>query len=199
MPRPRSRCRLESGLRLDFNQLARLGVVKPGARAVGSINWTNSSTGKEIAAGVITADMSAPHGWLRIQVGSLDQRIHLVALPRHFGGQQWYFICPHMGRRVSVLWKPPGATDFACRQRWGRQVAYRSRCSSHVDRLWLGRSRVKSRLCSIGGFNPDDWEFPPKPKWMRLSTYYRAQEKFDRYDVALDHLAFSALSRRFAR
>jgi hypothetical protein len=26
-------------------------------------------------------------------------------------------------------------------------------------------------LCSVGGFNPDEWDFPPKPKWMRWRTY----------------------------
>jgi hypothetical protein len=61
--------------------------------------------------------MSGPdEGWFRIQLGQLDQRINLVAQPRHFGGRQWYFICPSMNRRVSVLWKPPGAPEFACRQ-----------------------------------------------------------------------------------
>jgi hypothetical protein len=23
----------------------------------------------------------------------------------------------------------------------------------------------------MGQFNPDDWNFPPKPKWMRWMTY----------------------------
>jgi hypothetical protein len=32
-------------------------------------------------------------GWFRIQIGSLDQWIILVPRPRHFGGQQLYFMC----------------------------------------------------------------------------------------------------------
>ncbi|MGZ9073509.1 MAG: hypothetical protein ACXW3G_11495, partial [Rhodoplanes sp.] len=98
---------------------------------------TNSYTGEQIASGFVMADMSGPngpHGWFRIQIGSLDQRIHLVARPRHFGGRQWYFICPYMNRRVSVLWMPPGARSFACRQRWGRQVAYASQFLGRDDR-----------------------------------------------------------------
>ena len=84
---------------------------------------------EQIAWGIITADMSGangPHGWFRIQIGSLDQLIILVARPRHFGGHQWYFVCPYTKRHASVLWMPPGARDFACRQKWGRQVAYNS-------------------------------------------------------------------------
>jgi hypothetical protein len=91
-----------------------------------------------------------------------------------------------MNRRVSVLWMPPGASDFACRQEWGRQVAYGSQFSDRVNRAHRGKARIKSRLCSIGGFDPDDWDFPPKPKWMRWRTYNRAEEKFDRYESILD-------------
>jgi hypothetical protein len=42
--------------------------------------------------------------------------------------------------------------------------------------------KVSSRLCAIGGFDPEDWDFPPKPKWMRWWTYNRLIEKFERYD-----------------
>ena len=65
----------------------------------------------------VTADMSEPEeeGWLRILIGSLDQRIFLIARPRHFGGHQWFFMCPSMNRPVMVLWLPPGACDFASR------------------------------------------------------------------------------------
>ena len=39
---------------------------------------------------------------------------------------------------------------------------------------------------AIGGFDPAEWEFPPKPKWMRWSTYERAKKQFDRYQAILD-------------
>jgi hypothetical protein len=26
-----------------------------------------------------------------------------------------------------------------------------------------GAATIKSRLCSIGGFDPDEWDLPPKP------------------------------------
>jgi hypothetical protein len=62
MPRPLQRVRLESGLKLNLNSLARQGIVKPGAITgpVG-IAWTNGS-GQEIASGYITADLSDEHG-----------------------------------------------------------------------------------------------------------------------------------------
>jgi len=184
MPRPLQRVRLESGLKLSLNRLVRRGSIKPGAITgpVG-IAWTDH-TGQQVAFGYVTADMSGEQtGWLRIRLGRLDQRINLVARRRHFGGRQWFFKCPHLHNLATVLWMPPGADSFACRQRWGRRVAYSSQFMDRVARGHQGAAAIKSRLCSIGRFAPDEWDLPPKPKWMRWRTYNRLVEKFDRYEA----------------
>jgi hypothetical protein len=127
MPKPRQRVCLESGLKLDLNKLRRQGLVRPGTKCGGVIRWTNTYTGEEIAHGVITSNMEGKYeGWLRLQLVNLDQTITLVPKPRHFGGYQWYFVCPAMNRYASVLWMPPGANRFCSRQAWGRRVAYAS-------------------------------------------------------------------------
>lgn len=43
--------------------------------------------------------------------------VELVSTPCRFGGQRWWFICPSLncGRRVGVLYLPPGAKYFECR------------------------------------------------------------------------------------
>jgi hypothetical protein len=147
MPRPRERVCLQDGLKLDLNRLARKGFIQPGANIGGrGTTWTHSYWG-EIASGIISADMSGQSGgWLRIQLGSLDQWITLVARPRHFGGKQWYFVCPVMNRLASVVWRPPGATRFWSRQTWGRQVAYHSQFNDATNRAHAGKARIKSRL-----------------------------------------------------
>ena len=187
MPRPLQRVRLESGLKLDLNRLIRRGFIRPGVitGAVG-IAWADKYTGDEIASGLITADLSSIEGWFRIQLGSLDQRIMLTTRRRHFGGRQWYFVCPYTNRPASVLWKPPGAQSFASRQKWQRQVAYASQFMDRDARAHQGKAKITSRLCSIGGFDPDQWDLPPKPKWMRWKTYNRMVEKFDRYESMLE-------------
>jgi hypothetical protein len=170
-----------------MNRLARRGFVYRGARSspIG-IRWYSTYWEEEIASGVITADMSGEHeGWLRIQLGKLDQRIILVARPRHFGGRQWYFMCPVMNRPVSVLWKPPGAVRFCSRQTWGRQVAYHSQFSDWTNRAHIGKARIKARL--IADLDPAEWDLPPKPKWMRWSTYNRYVERYDNYEAVLDY------------
>jgi hypothetical protein len=189
MPRPRQRACLEAGLKIDLNWLIRQRIVIPGFKfeRARTISWTNSYDGKEIAVGEITFDLEqTDQGWLCFRIGSLDQKIQLVSRPRHFGGRQWYFVCPYMNRGASVLWMPPGGRYFACRQGWGGQVGYASQFLGRDDRAHRGKSKISSRLCSIGGFDPDEWDFPPKPKWMRWNTYNRAQDKFERYEQLLD-------------
>src|SRR5215468_5209999 len=109
MPRQRQRVRLEDGVKLDLNKLVRRGFVQPGGMTgpVG-IRWTHTYWG-DIGTGLIWADMTGDwEGTFRIMLGELDQRIILVARRRPFGGFQWYFMCPVMNQRASVLWKPPG-------------------------------------------------------------------------------------------
>ena len=196
MPRPLQRVRLESGLKLNLNRLARRGFIKPGAITgpVG-IAWTDD-TGQQIASGYITADMSGEQtGWLNIRLGRLDQCIYLVARRRHFGGRQWFFKCPHLHSLATVLWMPPGAHSFACRERWGTRVAYASQSMDCIARGHRGAAKIKSRLCSVGGFDPDEWELPPKPKWMWWRTYNQMVERFNRYDAMVEEGLLEAIMR----
>jgi hypothetical protein len=161
-------------------------VLRPSWRSdpIG-IRWTSSYWG-EIASGVVTANMESKHqGWLRIQLGDLDQLITLIPRPRHFGGHQWYFICPAMNRDCSVLWLPPGANRFCSRQTWGaRRVAYASQFAGPDNRAHIGQAKIKAKL--IGDLDPDQWELPPKPKWMRWKTYNRHVERFETYESILE-------------
>jgi hypothetical protein len=186
MARNRQRVCLQDGLKLDLNRLARRGFIKFGAN-IGprGITWTHSYWG-EIATGIVSANMSGQNeGWLRIQLGKLDQWITLVARTRHFGGKQWYFVCPVTNRLASVVWKPPGAARFCSRETWGRQVAYQSQFNDASNRAHAGKARIKSRL--IGSLDPDQWDLPPKPRWMRWKTYNRYEKKFDDYEAVLDY------------
>jgi hypothetical protein len=196
MGRSRSRVCLQDGLKLDLNRLARQGFVRRGARSgpIG-IRWTHSYWG-EIASGTISADLSGTReGWFRFESNNLDQSIVLLAVPRPFGGRQWYFVCPVRNRPASVLWKPSGATRFCSRQTWGRQVAYQSQFNDATNRAHAGQTRIKSKLCTIGGLDPGEWDFPPKPKWMRWRTYTQAEEKFDRYEATLNEGTFALMAR----
>jgi hypothetical protein len=194
MPRPRQRTRLESGLKLDLNKLRRQGLVSPGAKRQAFIRWAYTYTDEEIAKGVLTSNMEGKYeGWLRIESRDLDQTIILVPKPRHFGGYQWYFVCPVMNRCASVLWMPPGATRFCSRQAWGKRVAYASQFLDLNNRAHRGQAKIKSRL--IADLDPDEWDLPPKPKWMRWHTYDRYVQKFDAYEDILSQNIAELMAR----
>jgi hypothetical protein len=199
MPRSRQRiCLQQQALKLDFNSVARRGLIAPGASTgPHAIRWVNSD-GEVIANGWISADMQGGiEGLFCIQIGDFDQQIRLVTLPRQLGGRQWFFVCPVMNCRASVLWLPPGARQFASRHAWPGQVAYRSQFMTPVDRAHLGKERIKRRL--IGELDPEEWDLPPKPKWMRWKTYHRYVERFERYEAAIDAAALSRVSKLVRR
>jgi hypothetical protein len=195
MSRPRQRVCLENGLKLDLNRLRRNDIVRPGAKTGPiPIRWTSDYWG-EIATAFITSNMEGSYeGWLRIQLGKLDQWITLVPQRRHFGGHQWYFVCPVMNRQASVLWKPPGSSRFCSRQTWRRQVAYSSQFLDRDNRAHRGQSKIKNRL--IGDHDPGDWSLPPKPKWMRWKIYQRHVDRYDRYEDILNE-GIAELAARF--
>ena len=180
MPRHRRRICLQHGLKLDLNRLIRQGAARPGSSTNPYvIQWTRNEA--LIGLAVITANLCDPiRSWLRIRARSVDQRITLVSCSRHFGGRQWYFVCPATNKRASVLWMPPGAKEFRSRQAWGRKFAYRTQFLSVYDRGHAGKAKIKARL--IGDLDPEEWELPPKPKWMRWRTYNRLAERFEVYD-----------------
>ena len=199
MPRDRQRVCLQEGLKLDLNRLARHGLITHGAKsAPQSIRWTHSRTGEVIASGWFSADMRSDiEGLLYIHIGDLEQTITLVTLPRHYGGRQWFFVCPVTNRRASVLWLPRGAQHFASSHAWPGQVAYRSQFMTPIDRAHLGKERIKRRL--IGELDPEEWDLPPKPKWMRWKTYHRLVEQFEGYEAAIDAAALARATKLLRR
>jgi hypothetical protein len=199
MPRSRQRiCLQQQALKLDINLLIRRRLITPGsAPGLHSLRWVNSN-GEVIASGWISADMEAhTEGLFVIRIDDFEQRIALVTLPRHLGGRQWFFICPVMDCRASVLWLPRGAQQFASRHAWAGKVAYKSQFMTPMDRAHLGKERIKRRL--IGELDPEEWDLPPKPKWMRWKTYHRLVEQFEKYEAALDAGALSRASKLLRR
>jgi hypothetical protein len=59
-----------------------------------------------------------------------------------------------------------------------------------------GKAKIKARL--IGELDPEEWELPPKPKWMRC---HRLAERFEAYDDMTypDDSALCALAAKLMR
>ena len=169
MSRYRQRICLEAGLKLELYELMRRGCMVPGTWSAFNMCWTNNYSGQEAASANFTCHMFDKHeGRLCIVMDDMEQTIILTPRRRKFGGHQWYFMCPFEQRCCSVLWRPSGANEFRCRQGWGHR----------------GKAKIKARL--IAELDPDEWELPPKPMWMRWRTYNRYEERFDEYEAILN-------------
>ena len=78
------------------------------------MGWTNSYTGELTANAFLSSDMMCEHeGRLHIRMADMEKTIILTPRRRRLGGHQWYFMGPHEDRCCSVLWRPPGAREFA--------------------------------------------------------------------------------------
>jgi hypothetical protein len=182
MARPRKRIELEDGLKIDLNKL-RVQAVSQGETIEWIIRWDPRYSGDARTIGLLICHLaSATHGSMRLFLRSLDQSIDLVALPRHFGGFQWYFICPKTGQRASVLWLPPGASCFASRQAWGSQFAYASQFEAPQYRAQSRAHDIRHRLGDEGYiriFNPPP---PSRPRGMHRYTYETLLERLAFYE-----------------
>jgi hypothetical protein len=180
MARPRKRVPLEDGLKLDLNKL-HVQAVSQGETTQHVIRLGPRYSGDARRFGLLVwCFSSATRGSVRLLLGSLDQSIDLVAVARHFGGRQLYFLCPTTGRRASVLWMPVGASCFASRQAWGREVAYASQFITAPFRALSCAHDIRHRLGDKEYIRVFDPPPPSKPKWMHRDTY----------ETLLDRLAF---------
>ena len=162
MPKYRSRATLQSGRRLDINELRRSGV------RTGEFGVTFPGDG---APGTLNVHMEVGGGsWLRVRLPpNVDQTFTLVPVRRPFGGCQWYFICALSGYRASVLWKPRGASLFACYKYWRRRAAYASQFLTPTDRAHRNIRRIEARLSPVNPKGEDDGCFY-RPKFMRKTV-----------------------------
>jgi hypothetical protein len=98
------------------------------------------------------------NGWVRLKYEmtdywtgeplEIDDKIFLATSRPPFGGLRWWFVCPHLNRRVCKLYLPLG-----------------------------GRLRRARKLRLRLGGDPTDDEYPDKPPRMRWATYNRLMDR----------------------
>jgi hypothetical protein len=191
MPRDRQRLTLESGPKLDLAKLIPSGAGKPGSHIRCVLTY---GSGEIITA---TLRLSDYGGLLDLSCQGRQQSFSLTSEPRHFGGLQWYVLCPKTGRRVRVLYRPLGATYFASRNAWGRRAAYASQFLDPIGRAWRTKAKVKAAL--LADEDPDEWDLPPKPKGMRWATYEQWVARYNAAEEMLDAQLVMAAARLMKR
>ena len=129
------------------------------------------------------------NSWLRLRYSmteywtgeeiDIDDQIYLAATDLHFGGLRWWFVCPHLNRRVRKLSLPLGGRHFWSRHAY--ELAYASQRATKFDRALRRARKLRLRL----GGDPADDEYPDKPPRMRWATYNRLMDRL----VAADGVA----------
>ena len=153
--------------RVDIRYLRRRGFLRPGFG--GSLSW---SRGGEQT------------GWIRFKVEqdavvllyrhcaygtewrSVEERVWFDRTPCHFGGERLWFLCPHCGRRVAVLYG--AGIRFLCRHCY--DLPYASQNETRSDRLLRKARKIRQRLGTSDSLCEPIWD---KPKGMHWKTFER--------------------------
>jgi hypothetical protein len=191
MPRDRQRLTLESGPKLDLAKLIPSGAGKPGSHIQCVLTY---GLGETITAILKLSDYG---GLLNLSFQGGQQTFSLMSSPRHFGGLQWYAVCPKTAHWVRVLHRPLGATFFDSRHAWGRRAAYASQFLDPIGRAWRTKANVKATL--LGDADPDEWDLPPKPKGMHWATYEKWVARYAAAEEMLDAQLVQAAARLMKR
>jgi hypothetical protein len=130
---------VENCLTLDVNRLRRDGCLTSGN--TGTITWSSAHSGEKRASIGFTAFPNHILLFYSAAKVSVEMRIHIVTTRPHFGGRRFWFKCPLLsqgvpcGRRVGMLYLPPGGQYFGCRACF--DLTYCSCQEAHsMDREW---------------------------------------------------------------
>lgn len=89
---------------ITIKGLKTLGFLRSNATVSGTYSWTLG--GKPSGWINVTANLSAQYVELDYSYGDkpINYRVQLESIPKHFGGCDWYFICPATQMRCKTLY-----------------------------------------------------------------------------------------------
>ena len=75
----------------------------------------------------------------------IDDKIFVATSRPPFGGLRWWFVCPHLNRRVRKLYLPLGGRHFWSRRAY--ELAYASQRETKYDRaLRRARKQIDDKI-----------------------------------------------------
>jgi hypothetical protein len=167
--RPGWRPVVEDGLKLDSYKLQRDGLVstRAGGRVLGSLVWSSTMTGEQVASISYTVDYAANSLTLHYtatvheETQKVNDLIWLNVQRTNFGGSRFLFVCPRCTRRAAKLYLPCGAVYFRCRRCYN--LTYQSSNESHRFDSLFRHIAAKTRLpfnVVRGTVKAMKWGFP---------------------------------------
>jgi hypothetical protein len=177
-----NRATTDDCIRIALPDLKRLGMVKRHCMNRRTLSWTRK--GRMVAQLTLVSDVECrePHPCIKITGQAYGRRVDCLVwldnAPMRFGGERWYALCPHTGRRCTTLVLPPGKTHFASVRGWG--VAYGSQRECEVHRAYRAIDKASSRLRGLS-------KYARKPTRERLKARLMTKHMF--VEEEIDRLA----------
>jgi hypothetical protein len=183
---------------LDIDAMMHWGAIQPGFHLGGEMRL-HQFYGDDIDVKVESHAGDPWNSWLCLRYSmtdycsgeelKIDDKVYLAPTRPHFGGLRWWFVCPHLNRRVRKLYLPLGGRHFWSRRAY--ELAYASQRETKYDRALRRARKLRLRL----GGDPANDEYPDKPPRMRWATYNRLMDRL----VAADGVADERLVLLAAR
>lgn len=89
---------------ITITSLKRIGYLRSNAIVSGTYRWTRGGS----PSGSINISVNVPDQYADLDYlcdkKPVAYRVKLERIPAHFGGYNWYFICPKTGKRCSTLY-----------------------------------------------------------------------------------------------
>ncbi len=167
-------------LRILLPDLKRIGMLKRHCLNRRTLSW--SRDGAIVAQLTLVADVDCREKYPNMKITGhvygrrIDCFVWLDSQPMHFGGERWYALCPHTGKRCTTLVLPPGKTHFASVRGWG--VSYGSQRECEIHRAYRAIEKASRDLKQLS-------KYARKPTRDRLMTklvgkHMRVEEELDR-------------------
>jgi hypothetical protein len=179
---------VQSAFRVEIDALRRDGLIRPGVRGGCVIRFSGPYRDLDVEC---ETHIGGPwNDWVRLKYEmtdywtgepfEIDDKIFLATSRPPFGGLRWWFLCPHLNRRVRNLYLPLGGRHFWSRRAY--ELAYASQRETKFDRALRRARKLRLRL----GGDPADDEYPDKPPRMRWATYNRLMDRLVAADGVVD-------------
>jgi hypothetical protein len=141
-------------LRINLSNLKQLGMLQRHCMTRHEQVW--SQYGQTTATLTLVTDVHClePSPCLRITGRAfgkvIDCVVWLEEQPLPYGGERWFALCPHTGRRCTALVLPPGQAHFASVKGWN--VAYGSQRECPIHRGHRAIDKAQKRLRGLSKY-----------------------------------------------
>jgi hypothetical protein len=169
-------------LRINLSDLKKLGMLKRHCMVRHPQVWSQRAQTNARLTVVTDVHCLEPSPCLRVTGHAFGNVINCVVYleehPLPYGGERWFALCPHTGRRCTALVLPPGQTHFASVKGWNVAYGSQRECPIHRGHRAIKKAQARRKALS---------KYTRKPTRERLLDKLIEREVF--VDEQIDKIA----------